>query len=251
MEPSEPSTASTPLETLIDPNQRFFFVHLQKTAGTSLYLRLIDRLATPLVYPNETDGPVIPSVISIDHLLARWAARRDEIRIVTGHFPLCTAELLGETFTTFTILREPVERTLSYLRHHRQETPEDQHKSLEEIYDDPFRFEGLIHNHMVKMLSLDLGEMTDGSLTVVDFTPARLARAKERLASLDVVGLQERYADFWITIRRRYKWPLGRPGHANRTEPTDVPESFRRRIAADNADDVALYEYARDELLGG
>lgn len=246
MEPPEPNARP---HSLSPPNPRFFFVHLQKTAGTSLYLRLRDRIAPPLIYPNATDGPVIPSVISIDHLLTRWAERRDEIRILTGHFPLCTADLLGEPFTAFTVLREPVERTLSYLRHHRKETPEDAEKSLEEIYDDPFRFEGLIHNHMVKMLSLDVNEMTDGSLTVVDFPPERLARAKERLATLDVVGLQEEYRDFWITVRRRYKWPLGAPGHANRTEPTEVPASFRRRIADDNAHDVALYEYARDELI--
>ena len=40
--------------------------------------------------------------------------------MVTGHFPLCTTELLGGAFTTFTVLRDPVERTLSYLRHHRK-----------------------------------------------------------------------------------------------------------------------------------
>jgi hypothetical protein len=245
----EASPGAELVRTLRDPDERFFFVHLQKTAGTSLYLRLVDRLAPELIYPNETDGPTIPSVISVEHLLARWAARREEIRIVTGHFPLCTAELLGERFTTFTILRDPVERTLSYLRHHRKEEPGAQDLTLEEIYEDPLRFDGLVHNHMVKMLSLDRTEMTDGALTHVEFTPERLQRAKDRLAGLDAVGLQERYEEFWIHIRRRYKWPLGRPAHANRTEPTDVPDSFRRRIADDNADDIALYEYARDELL--
>jgi hypothetical protein len=260
MERPEPPTPAAPsssdaeptglLQSLPDPDRRYFFVHLQKTAGTSLILRLRERLAPPLVYPNPSDGPVVDSVLSVDHLLARWEARHDEIRIVTGHFPLCTADLLGEGFTTLTVLRDPVERTLSYLRHHRRETPADADKSLEEIYDDPFRFDTLIHNHMVKMLSLEVGEMTDGALTHVEFTPERLARAKERLAAVDIVGLQERYPEFWIHVRRAFKWPLGRPAHANRTQATEVPESFRRRIAADNADDIALYEYARDELLG-
>ncbi len=56
-------------------------------------------------------------------LLERWKARRDEIRVVTGHFPLCVTELLDADFATFTVLRDPVERTLSYLRHHRDTTP--------------------------------------------------------------------------------------------------------------------------------
>src|SRR5262245_50870550 len=173
--PSAPPSAGgepTPLlQSLPDPDRRYFFVHLQKTAGTSLILRLRERLAPPLVYPDPTDGPVVDSVLSVDHLLARWEARREQIRIVTGHFPLCTTQLLGGSFTTLTVLRDPVERTLSYLRHHRRETPADEHKSLEEIYEDPFRFDTLIHNHMVKMLSLEVGEMTDGALTQVEFTP--------------------------------------------------------------------------------
>ena len=82
--------------------------------------------------------------------------RGDEIRVVTGHFPLCTTELLGAQFITLTILRDPVERTLSALRHHREKTPADSERSLEEIYEDPFRFE-LVHNHMVKMFSLSRG----------------------------------------------------------------------------------------------
>ena len=73
-----------------------------------------------------------------------------------GPFPLLHApKLLGApTAQRLTVLQEPVERTLSYLRHHRETTPKDRSKKLEEIYEDPLRFHGLIHNHMVKMLSL-------------------------------------------------------------------------------------------------
>ena len=110
---------------------------------------------------------------------------------MTGHFPLCTVELLGATFTTLTVLRDPVERTLSYLRHHRKVTPEDRERSLEEIYDDPFRFHGLIHNHMVKMFSLDPDEMTDGALTPVDFTPDAPRAGQAEPRPVDVVGDQE------------------------------------------------------------
>ena len=97
-------------------------------------------------------------MISVDHLLERWRTYRDVIRVVTGHFPLCTVDLLRDSFTTLTVLRDPVERTLSYLRHHRELTPDDSERSLEAIYADPFRFHGLIHNHMVKMFSLTTAE---------------------------------------------------------------------------------------------
>ena len=106
---------------------------------------------------------------------------------MTGHFPLCTADLLDASFTTLTVLRDPVERTLSNLRHYREETPAEADRSLEHLYDDPIRFE-IVHNHMVKMFSLSSDEMTDGAMTPVRFTPERLTKAKERLATVDVVG---------------------------------------------------------------
>jgi hypothetical protein len=227
--------------------QRFFFVHVQKTAGTSLYLRLPRVAGWEGLYPNEEDGdPVtVAPQLSVPTLLERWAVRGPDIRIVTGHFPLCTAELLGGGFTTLTVLREPVERTLSYLRHHRALTPADRDKPLEAIYDDPFRFDGMIHNHMVKMFSLTVDEMTDGLLTRVEFTPERLARAKAGLGTVDTLGLQDRFDEFWALLRRRYGWCLREVPHANRTEPVPVAASFRARIAADNADDLELWEHAR------
>jgi hypothetical protein len=237
--------------------QRWFYVHVQKTGGTDLFTRLGGDPTIPLeherwfdeaaIYPNATDGDVftVAPQLSVEQLVLRWKERQDEIRIVLGHFPLCTVELLDADFTTLTVLREPVERTLSFLRHHRRLTPEDKDKPLEEIYDDPFRFEALLHNHMVKMFALTVDEMTDGMLTQVQFTPAHLERAKQQLATVEVVGLQEEFEQFCLELERRFGWPLGGPFFANRTKPVEVSESFRQRIERDNAMDVELYEHAR------
>jgi hypothetical protein len=237
--------------------QRWFFVHVQKTGGTDLFTRIGGDPAIPLshdrwftetdIYPNATDGDVftVAPQLSVDQLLLRWKERRDEISIVLGHFPLCTVELLDADFTTLTVLREPVERTLSYLRHHRRLTPADREKPLEEIYDDPFRYEALLHNHMVKMFALTTNEMTDGMLTEIDFTPAHLERAKRQLETVDVIGVQEDFESFCQELEHRYGWPLGDPFYANRTKPVDVSKAFRDRIAADNAMDAELYEFAR------
>lgn len=223
---------------------RFFFMHLQKTGGTTLVHRLPRHFHPAQIYPNASDGDAFISTISVRHLVERWMARRDEVRIVAGHFPLCTTELLGSEFTTLTMLRAPVERTLSYLRHHVMMTPDDRHKPLEEIYEDPFRFDGLVHNHMVKMLSLSSREMTEGALTRIDFDENRLAAAKERLASIDVVGVQERFEDFWRELASRFGWDLGEPARSNETVPVDVSDQFRARIAEDNSLDIELYEHA-------
>lgn len=240
-----------------DHLRRFFFVHLLKTGGTTLFTRVGGdpeiELGHPVpfeesaIYPNASDGDVftVAPQLSVDQLRQRWAERSDEIEIVMGHFPLCTIELLGVPFTTITVLREPVERTLSFLRHHRKLTPPDRQLSLEAIYDDEFRFKGLIENHMVKMLGLTADEMTDGMLTRVDFTPAHLDRAVRNLQSIDVVGLQDHFEPFCHEIERQFGWELGEPMFTNRTKAVDVPASFRARIAADNALDVVLWGYAQ------
>lgn len=225
--------------------QRWFFVHIQKTAGTALWRRLKEQFEPAAVYPGPGDGEPPRSVISVDHLLERWRARRGEIRIVTGHFPLCTTELLDAPFVTLTILRDPVERTLSQLRHHRETTLADASRSLEEIYENPERFE-LVHNHMVRMLSLVADEMTDGAMSAIEVTPQRVERAKAVVAQIDVVGLQHHFDDFCSQLTQRFGWNLGRPLFMNRTTPVEVSDAFRAQIAADNAADAELYAFARE-----
>lgn len=226
--------------------RRFFFVHLQKAAGTSLIQRIKRHYPQRAIYPNRSDGDIVACVISVEHLLDRWAARGNEIRFASGHFPLCTTELLGGSFTTLTVLRDPLERTLSYLRHHRERTPSDAELTLEAVYDDDLRFHGLVHNHMTKMLSLLPHEMSAGALTRVDFTPQRLERAKERLAGVDAVGLQEDFDAYCDEVARRFGWDLGPPLWANRTRACEVSPTLRERILEDHALDVELYEFAQD-----
>ena len=220
---------------------------MQKTGGVSLYLRMQREFGEQGVYPDASDGdPVAVSPqLMLPVLLERWAARRDQIRVVTGHFPLCTTDLLGADFRTFTILRDPVERTLSYLRHHRVRTPEDRERPLEEIYQEGGNFRHFIENHMVKMLSLRAEEMRPTAMmTIVDFDRGRLESAKTALEGMDAFGLQRDLEEFSRTLESRFGWRLGAPVRENATEAVDVPASFRRRIAEDNGLDMELYEHA-------
>ena len=238
--------------------QRWFFVHVLKTGGTDLFTRLggdrsiaVDhpyQFTEAEIYPNASDGDVVTIApqLSIEQLLARWAVRRDEIRIVMGHFPMCTVELLDADFTTLSVVREPVARTLSFLRHHRKTIPEDRDKSYEEIYGDDFRFRSLIQNHMVKMFSLSVEEMgMGGVLTHVEFGRDRLERATRRLTEIDVLGTQEHFEDFCLELEQRFGWSLGEPLWANRTQPDEISDSLIERIREDNALDLELYEFAR------
>ena len=229
--------------------RRFFVAHMQKTAGTTLRDRLRASFTDEQIYPNATDGsdPRV-AVISVAHLRARWAVRGEHIRLLTGHFPVRTAELLGVPFVTMTVLRHPVERTLSFLRHQaeRRQRGANEDTPLDQIYEDPFRFTHMIQNHMVRMLTLSPHELLahDGVLTPVAYTQDRLDRAKEALARLDLFGLQNRFEEFCDELSTGYGLDVGEPLHSNTTEPTDLPDALADRIAEDNALDLELYDYA-------
>jgi hypothetical protein len=230
--------------------QRWFFVHLQKTGGTALFRRLRHQFGAAGVYPRPEHQGTPEAVLDVDLLAERFDRHRDEIRVITGHFPLCTVDLLGVPFTTFTVLREPVERALSFLRHQRKEEPRFDGATMEEIYEDPVCRDGLVRNHMVRMLSLSGDEMNDGALTPIPVDEDRLAVAQDALERrIDVVGLQERFDAFCDALSMRFGWDLGKRQFANRTRPTSVSGGLRERIAADNEFDGRLYRFA-EQLIG-
>jgi hypothetical protein len=222
--------------------QRYFFVHIMKTAGSALRRRLMNHFDDAAVYPAKgLDGTdPVKLVSSVDCLRERLGARGDQIRVIVGHFPLRTIDEIDGRYTTLTLLREPVERMLSQLRH-RQES-EHRSEPLDEAYDN---FQGLANNNMTKMLSLTPEEMSASIFTRLDLNRDHLERAKEALAGIDAVGLQERFEDFCDLLAARFGWRLGEPEVVNTTAPVEVPESLRTRIAEDNALDVELYEFAK------
>lgn len=234
-----------------DPDQRFFVAHMQKTAGTTLRDRLRSTFAEEQIYPNGSDGPDGRiSVIEVSHLRERWKARHHEIRLLTGHFPLRVVEVLDPpaAFVTMTILRDPVDRTLSFLRHQaaRRQRGATEDTPLTELYDDPFRREVMLQNHMTRTLALAPDEWGPGNgvLATVPYTPELLERAKDALAGMDVFGLQHRLDEFCDELATRYGLDVGEPMRSNTTDPGEVPDGLVARIREDNALDIALYEYA-------
>jgi hypothetical protein len=225
--------------------RRWFFVHMHKTAGIALYQRLRHQFAPEAVYPRVPDQQAYHATLHVDLLRRRFDEHGDRLRLITGHFPLCTTELLGVPFATMTVLRDPVERTLSALRDMRERDVGFRGRPLEDIYADPIRFQCLIHNHMVKMLSMTPEEMTDDFLTVLDLDSSHLERAKRNLVErVDAWGVQERFEEFCDELVQRFGWDLGPPRFANRSKPFEAEDAFRARIASDNELDVELYRFA-------
>ena len=218
---------------------RYFYVHIMKTGGTAFRRRLMDHFGDA-IYPTMPLDGTDPWQLntSTDRLRERLAERGDQIQLIAGHFTLRTTELLDGRFTTLTLLRDPVDRVLSHVR----SLQHDSAKPLEEIYDG---FLGRGNNNMTKMLALTADEMKATLFERIDLDREHLERAKQALADIDAVGLQERLDDFCAELTARFGWDLGEPRVMNVSPPGDVPEGLRARIAEDNPLDIELYEFAK------
>jgi hypothetical protein len=183
---------------------------------------------------------------SIEYLLSLPPERRASIRVFTGHFPFAVTEMMGIDFVRLTILRDPVERTVSYLKHCKRYHEGHRDLPLEEIYEDPFFYPCFIHNHQAKLFSMTPHDEFRSFMEVIEVDERRLALAQSNLEKVEVLGLHERYEEFLADIAVRFGWRFSdRPDLRVGDEPWTVSAHFRRRIASDNQADLAFYEFAR------
>lgn len=228
--------------------ERFFFVHIMKTAGGTFAHYLRQNLPPGTVYPKPgVDEDLVAATYRIDYVLGLSERRRRSIAAYTGHFPSIVADLLDEDLTRITILREPVERTISYLRHCRVHHPQHRELSLEQIYEDDFYNPGFIQDHQTKQFSFTERDPLTTYFERLDVDERRLDLARENLARMDVIGLAEDLPSMIDEVRRRWGWgPLKKADVHVGTDDSEVPDHLRERIAEDNAIDVAFYEHACD-----
>jgi hypothetical protein len=226
--------------------RQYFFIHVMKTAGGTLRQQILANFERGEVYPfKELDPDMRDANYRIDYLVGLPPERRERIRVFTGHFPYVAVQLLGMELTTLTILRDPIERTLSYLRHCKQLHPQHRDLALEEIYEDPFFFPAFIKDHQAKLFAFSVHDRPESYMDALEVDSTRLARAKENLERIDVVGVQERFDELLREVQSRFGWRIMQQTKTrNATGTAGVSAAFRRRIAEDNRADMEFYEHA-------
>lgn len=234
---------------------RFFFVHVMRTGGTTFEQQLRRGFRREEVYPNpDLDFPAgdIMHHLEVSYLLGLPPDRLRTIRLFYGHFPYAVTEMLGRQvpaprLVTLTLLRDPVERTISLLRVLREQREAWHDLTLEQMYDDENMFPRLIQNHQTKMFSITEADRPQSYRDEIVVDGPRLELAKQNLALVDHIGLTEHYGEFLAALRRELGWQLSEHTRMNAAGGSpEEPSQLRRRIAADNAIDIELYEYARE-----
>jgi hypothetical protein len=230
---------------------RYMFIHIMKTAGTTLVHQLQREFPPESIYPSRTLDRRFPTdkepYMTIRFVRDLSPARRSTIRLYTGHFPYMVSGLLGDV-STFTLLRDPVTRTISLLKQFKRRDERFHDHSLEAIYDDQYVFKHFIHNHQTRVFALRPEDQPRAVLRDISIDDAAYATAARNLASLDVIGVTERYEDFLQALQDRFGWwrdgiPAVRRQNVSQ-ESWNVSRSLQRRIADDNIYDMQFYEHA-------
>jgi hypothetical protein len=225
----------------------YFFVHVMKTGGSTFTQHIQANFAEDEVYPPSTpDLARMYDYYLVDNLRTLDPEARRRIRAYVGHFPYVASKLV-DADVTLTLLREPVARTVSFLKHCRRHHEQHRGLRLEEIYEDPWQFPTRIHNYQAKLFAMGLDDKLESHLDVIDVDDERLARAKAAIEEVDLLGLQEHYSTFVDDVRAQLGWTIGTV-YDLQVSLVDVAisDSFRARIEEDNAADLALYEHARE-----
>ena len=230
--------------------ERFFFIHIQKTAGTSLRQHLMENFERSEVYPPPQEGGLYNYLVIYQmgaYLVDLPATEQARFRLFHGHMPFAVTQRLAldKPPTTFTVLREPVARTLSVLKQKKKMRPELAEASLEDIYDNRKYFEGQILNHQAKIFAVPDDSDLLAGFDPYPVGPDDLARAKANLEKVDVIGLQSDMPAFLGELERRFGWKtLTEDVRENVSSETEVSPSLLDRITADNAVDIEFYRHA-------
>jgi hypothetical protein len=222
------------------------FLHIPKTAGTTLYHILDRNYRKSTVYTIWQDG-------SLDGFKQLSQADRAQVQLLRGHFGYGIHTYLPRPCVYFTFLRNPLARTVSYY-HFVRHTPAHYCHDLVvsrglnvqqfvESGQDP-----LVDNAQTRLLA---GLETGQELPVGGCTRNLLERARHNLReNIAVTGIVEEFDAALLIMKRTFGWRSVYYAEQNVTptaaRPPELSPSARAAIEQVNELDVELYADARE-----
>ncbi len=226
-----------------------FFLHIPKTAGTS-----VRQIITQAIKPAAVLVPQSPLQVTYltDHDLSVYP-------LIAGHAGFALIRRLRPPVQTITFLRDPVARVVSQYRYFVDCARDTSTKlnpygsilrgrSLEEMLQDP-------SDPFVELFFRELQTFSlhsDGWMyyrKAVAHLPRSevLEQAKRNLEKIDVLGLVERMDESVRRMRAHFGWPEVEVPHEMRSSTgsaVEISPKLAGLIREHNPMDVELYEYA-------
>jgi len=231
---------SQPTEHRLTPDEQLCFIHIPKTAGTTLTSLLNSKFHQSKICPAEVWSEIVD--IPIEELA--------QYQLFRGHFFYDIGELLPRKPVYITMLRHPIERVISGYEFMRRNVPT--------------RTEALLNHHKAKTMTLmeyvsDLENPSMSNSQTRHLSLSRykdepeewLAIAKRHLTEFACFGLVERFQDSMALLSYTFGWnPLAEYSNlmigSRQLKQDQLEPEVLETIANRNALDLALYEYAQE-----
>ncbi|MBW4437670.1 MAG: sulfotransferase family 2 domain-containing protein [Pleurocapsa minor GSE-CHR-MK-17-07R] len=239
-------------------SSQYYFLHLPKTAGSSLREMLKFRFAVKDIFP-------------IDRIQVLQQTPKLEIhkyKLFLGHFDYQFVHYFPQKPNIITVLRDPVERVLSnYSYWHdnfqakpeivvingievEESVPEQVMLPLEEFIESDFPdVWDEVNNSQAARLAHSLGWRREYNISDDELWQT----ASRNLETIEAVGTVEDFNTFLDVMCQRFNWftfeeTVKTNVTKNRLRVSDVSPETIRRIEAKNQVDIALYRQATDIL---
>jgi len=223
------------------------FVHLPKTAGTTLKGVIRAHYGRRRVF-EVTAGRIHQSLLEFAGLPE---GKRAAVRAVIGHMPIGVDRLIPRPSSYVTLLRDPAERVISDFYFIAQEA---RHPLHGDVASGKLSLEDFIASRLDNVLTRRLCsfDLLSGDYWSADRSvdESMLEEAKANLGELfSVVGISERFEESLLLVAHTFGWRV-LPMYGNRNVTKDRPRldqidgailaTLRERCTFD----FALYEHA-------
>lgn len=243
-----------------NPERQILFVHIPKSAGSSLNKMLMDAYGLPADYPHYNS-----TVLLIQEPL------RLQLPMIMGHVHYDIAQTLLASPTIFTFLREPVERTISAFEFMKANPETWVGELAQGTITEFFGHEAVLQNEsnmQTRMIGHEIPfpqlwhDYVAGKVTAEQYfvniqrcmnqppTRKTLDVAKRRLESMAFFGFTETFAEDVEVLFQILGRPCPKVVRTNITPPefqarnTYTPAEIDMIISA-NEYDIELYEFAK------
>ena len=220
----------------------FVFIHVPKTAGTSLR-KIIEKNYRPeqlfFVYDKH------PGFYSINDMKKLKSEDIKNFKIIMGHFPFNKVFFPAEKMRFVTMVREPIERVISYYHHIMTHNNEWRGKRISLLKYLEISGDLQLQDHQTRVLS----GVNHNPVTEVHFE-----KAIENISNyFDHIGLSERFnetVDYFINL---LGWQEKELYYENvsidRPDATSYSIYELDKIRENNQYDIKLYKYIKNKLL--
>lgn len=251
---------SKSIQYQLSDRDQLYFLHIQKTAGTTLYFTIDEKFAPEAICPARFWRQLL-------QIAKQSPAQFENYRFFRGHFGYSIQQFVRQKLVHITVLRDPIERTVSHYEHIRREPKDRLHKlvaaqnmSFEDFITHP-ETGAAIANLQTRSIAFDWG-LTEiraskkfpsrGILGTPPDLPddELLAIAKQRLDDFAFVGLAERFQDSLLLLSYIFGWyPIVQSREMNKApkklRSSDLSQAALDAVMERNQLDEDLYQHGQ------